>query len=125
MDCVSALLSFPQVQDQPDNDGRTALMWAAQRGNYNVLKTLLERDGDVHACDKLGATGGWVGEHVSVCYVWGGGAVEGVSSTHSQYVTHTPSHATHTHILCSRGAQYVDCDRPVDRKGIIGRSHGI
>ena len=43
--------------DVADSDGRTALMWAAQRGNYNVLKAVLERDGDIHACDKLGATG--------------------------------------------------------------------
>ena len=57
MDCVSALLSFPSVQDTPDDDGRTALIWAAQSGNYAVLKALLEREGDVHACDKLGATG--------------------------------------------------------------------
>ena len=29
-------------------------------------------------------------------------------------------------LLCSgRGAQYVDRDRPVDRKVIVGRSHGI
>ena len=54
---MSALLSFPHVGDLPDSDGRTAMMWAAQRGNYNVLKALLEREGDVHACDKLGATG--------------------------------------------------------------------
>ena len=57
VDCVSALLSFPSVLDVADSDGRTALMWAAQRGNYNVLKAVLERDGDIHACDKLGATG--------------------------------------------------------------------
>ena len=60
MDCVSALLSFPSVQDLPDNEGRTALMWAAQRGNYTVLKAMLEREGDVHACDKLGATGEYI-----------------------------------------------------------------
>lgn len=62
MDCVSALLSFPTVRDVPDGDGRTALMWAAQSGNYNVLKSMLERDGDVHACDKLGATGRYKGQ---------------------------------------------------------------
>ena len=59
VDCVSALLSFPSVRDVADSDGRTALMWAAQRGNYNVLKAMLEREGDVHACDKNGATGEW------------------------------------------------------------------
>ena len=51
------LLSFPSVKDQPDVEGRTALMWAAQRGNYNVLKAMLEREVDIHVTDKLGATG--------------------------------------------------------------------
>ena len=32
-------------------------MWAAQRGNYSVLKAMLEKGVAVHACDKLGATG--------------------------------------------------------------------
>ncbi len=63
MECVAGLLSFPQVTDSPDNDGRTSLMWASQKGNYNVLKTMLERGGDVFACDKLGATG----VHVCLC----------------------------------------------------------
>lgn len=54
---MSALLSFPDVTDQPDSEGRTALMWASQRGNYNVLKAMLERDVDIHVVDKLGATG--------------------------------------------------------------------
>ena len=62
MECVAGLLSFPQVRDEPDNDGRTSLMWAAQKGNYNVLKTMLERGGDVYACDKLGATGEGCGQ---------------------------------------------------------------
>ncbi len=54
---MTALLSFSAVEDIADGDGRTALMWAAQRGNYTVLKAMLEREGNVHACDKLGATG--------------------------------------------------------------------
>ena len=58
-ECVSALLSFPGVYDAPDREGRTALMWAAQRGNHSVLKAMLERDVDVHATDTLGATGEW------------------------------------------------------------------
>jgi len=58
-ECVSALLSFPGVCDAPDQEGRTALMWAAQRGNHSVLKAMLERDVDVHATDTLGATGKW------------------------------------------------------------------
>ena len=52
-----AFLSFPAVVDVADHDGRSALIWAAQKGNYNVLKAMLEREGDVHACDKQGATG--------------------------------------------------------------------
>ncbi len=32
-------------------------MWAAQRGNYNVLKAMLEREVDIHVTDRLGATG--------------------------------------------------------------------
>jgi len=56
-ECVSALLSFPGVSDIPDQEGRTALMWAAQRGNHSVLKAMLEREVDVHAADTLGATG--------------------------------------------------------------------
>ena len=57
LDCVTALLVVPGAQDLPDSEGRTPLMWAAQRGNYSVLKAMLEREIDVHACDKLGATG--------------------------------------------------------------------
>ena len=67
IDCVTALLSFPAVKDAADGDGRTALMWAAQRGNYNVLKGMLEREGDVHACDKLGATGKELCISCSIC----------------------------------------------------------
>ena len=57
LDCVTALLAVPGAQALPDSEGRTPLMWAAQRGNYSVLKAMLERQVDVHACDKLGATG--------------------------------------------------------------------
>lgn len=56
-ECVSALLSFPGVSDIPDREGRTALMWGAQRGNHSVLKAMLEREVNVHATDTLGATG--------------------------------------------------------------------
>ena len=42
----------------PDNEGRTALMWAAQRGNYKVLEVMLQKEVDVHAFDNLGGTGG-------------------------------------------------------------------
>ena len=54
---MTALLAVPGAQALPDSEGRTPLMWAAQRGNYSVLKAMLERQVDVHACDKLSATG--------------------------------------------------------------------
>ena len=59
---MSILLSSPGVTDSPDSEGRTALMWAAQRGNYKVLEVMLQKEVDVHAFDNLGGTGGW-GRH--------------------------------------------------------------
>ena len=51
----------------PDSEGRTALMWAAQRGNYKVLEVMLQKEVDVHAFDNLGGTGkGWEGGHMKV-----------------------------------------------------------
>lgn len=41
----------------PDTEGRTALMWAAQRGNYKVLEVMLQKEVDIHAFDTLGGTG--------------------------------------------------------------------
>ena len=58
---MSILLSSPGVTDSPDSEGRTALMWAAQRGNYKVLEVMLQKEVDVHAFDNLGGTGGWGG----------------------------------------------------------------
>lgn len=49
----------------PDNEGRTALMWAAQRGNYKVLEIMLQKEVDVHAFDNLGGTGGWGNAQIS------------------------------------------------------------
>ena len=60
MECVGLLLSSPGVTDMSDGEGRTALMWAAQRGNYKVLEVMLEKEVDVHAFDNLGGTGGFV-----------------------------------------------------------------
>ena len=54
---MSALLSFPGVEDLQDSEGRTAVMWAAQRGNYNVLKAMLDKQISPTAADKSGATG--------------------------------------------------------------------
>lgn len=54
---MAALFSFPGVRDLADKEGRTALMWAAQRGNSAVLKVMLEREVELQAADKQGATG--------------------------------------------------------------------
>ena len=54
---MTILLSTAGVSDMPDSEGRTALMWAAQRGNYKVLEVMLEGEVDVHAFDHLGGTG--------------------------------------------------------------------
>ena len=51
-------MSDEQLRDIPDQEGRTALMWAAQNGNYVAVQLLLEsRVADVHACEKNGTTG--------------------------------------------------------------------
>ena len=57
-ECVQALLTDEQLKDIPDHEGRTALMWAAQNGNYVAMQLLLESDvTDVHTCEKNGTTG--------------------------------------------------------------------
>ncbi|XP_065888702.1 inversin-like [Dysidea avara] len=57
VDCVQALLTDEQLKDVPDRDGRTAVMWAAQNGNYVVIQLLLDNQvSDVHACEKNGTT---------------------------------------------------------------------
>ena len=54
---MSALLSFPTTSDIPDKEGRTALMWGAEKGNYGVVKTMIERKVDIKVQDNLGMTG--------------------------------------------------------------------
>ena len=57
-ECVQALLTDEQLGDIADQEGRTALMWAAQNGNYVAMQLLLESQvTDVHACEKNGTTG--------------------------------------------------------------------
>ena len=57
-ECVQALVADEQLRDIPDQEGRTALMWAAQNGNYVAMQLLLETQvTDVHACEKNGTTG--------------------------------------------------------------------
>ena len=67
---MSVLLSSAAgIQDAGDGEGRTALMWAAQRGNYAVLKTLLQAGCDPNAVDRLGASGqSLIHVHVHRCY---------------------------------------------------------
>ena len=45
------------IQDSGDGEGRTALMWAAQRGNYAALNTLLQAGSDPNTVDHFGASG--------------------------------------------------------------------
>ena len=56
-DCVSVMLSYSQTRDIPDKDGRTAVMWATERGHYNVVKALIEHKVDVTIQDVEEATG--------------------------------------------------------------------
>ena len=57
-ECVQALVADEQLRDIPDQEGRTALMWAAQNGNYVAMQLLLETQvTDVHACENNGTTG--------------------------------------------------------------------
>ena len=43
--------------DIPDTEGRTALMVAAERGFYNIVKKMIERKVDINQRDNQGATG--------------------------------------------------------------------
>ena len=43
--------------DIPDNEGRTALMLAAEKGYYNIVKKMIERKVEINAQDNQGATG--------------------------------------------------------------------
>ncbi len=54
---VDVFLSFPNVQDTPDIDGRTAFMWAAGKGANKVLKMFIKHGVDMHNADKNGGTG--------------------------------------------------------------------
>ena len=45
------------VQDSGDGEGRTALMWAAQRGHYAALNSLLQAGSDPNTVDLFGASG--------------------------------------------------------------------
>ena len=50
---VISMLNLQKITDEPDNEDRTALMWAAVKGNAEVVKVLLERKcTNVNAIDK-------------------------------------------------------------------------
>ena len=51
------MLSYSTMRDVPDRDGRTAVMWATERGHYNIVKALIEHKIDVTAQDAQEATG--------------------------------------------------------------------
>jgi ankyrin repeat protein len=53
---VETLLSFDITQDIPDKDGQTALMVAAERGNYVIVKKMIERNVDINVQDLQGST---------------------------------------------------------------------
>ncbi len=90
VECVSALLCFPAVTDLRDSEGRTAVMWAAQRGNYNALQAMLEKGLSASTADTSGATGN---DHPPTLHT----LCTHTHSTHTHH-THTPhTHSTHTH----------------------------
>ena len=58
-DTVVSFLSRESITDEPDLEGRTALMWAAGKGADDVISSMVEiSQPDINATDKTGATGG-------------------------------------------------------------------
>lgn len=56
---VKVFLKHPSVKDDSDLEGRTSFMWAAGKGNDDVLRTMLslKSDIDINMADKYGGTG--------------------------------------------------------------------
>jgi ankyrin repeat protein len=54
---VAVFLSRPTVKDEPDNEGRTAFLWAAGNGANAVISRFIEHGVDLLQMDKTGATG--------------------------------------------------------------------
>ena len=54
---VDVFLAHPTMQDWPDNEGRTALMWAASKGADDVIHMFVKHKSNVHQTDKNGGTG--------------------------------------------------------------------
>ncbi|XP_010806309.2 inversin isoform X3 [Bos taurus] len=55
---VKVFLKHPSVKDDSDLEGRTSFMWAAGKGNDDVLRTMLslKSDIDINMADKYGGT---------------------------------------------------------------------
>ncbi|XP_029331942.1 inversin isoform X4 [Mus caroli] len=55
---VKVFLQHPSVKDDSDLEGRTSFMWAAGKGNDDVLRTMLslKSDIDINMSDKYGGT---------------------------------------------------------------------
>ena len=53
---VKVFLKHPSVKDDSDLEGRTSFMWAAGKGNDDVLRTMLslKSDIDINMADKYG-----------------------------------------------------------------------
>lgn len=45
------------ITDEPDLEGRSALMWAAGKGADGVIEIMMTYKQDINATDKTGATG--------------------------------------------------------------------
>ena len=56
-DTVEVFLSHKSMQDWPDNEGRSAFMWAAGKGADDVIKVFIKHKVDMHQSDKNGGTG--------------------------------------------------------------------
>ena len=46
-----------KLKDEPDNEGRTALMWAAGKGADKVIRKFIRHSVDMNSTDKNGGTG--------------------------------------------------------------------
>lgn len=56
---VRGLLAHPKIEvDRRDNDGYTALMWAASKGHEDMVNLLLEAGADPKLKNKRGETAG-------------------------------------------------------------------
>ena len=54
---MEVFLSRPNVTDEPDNEGRTAFMWASGKGADNVIAVFMRHNVDIQQVDKNGGSG--------------------------------------------------------------------